>query len=160
MSSMGVHFGLYLHDKWSLIGWYFSAPIGSNSEVSSSDSCHHCQDDLDCRDHSDVKRESPATETGKPYLKFSVSAILSKCQQQQQQGQVNLYYTTVTSKVFFNWTNSKLGQHWTVRYSILTRRATRRRTCLVLRCTSLTLLNKDATHPLTLIQSDLPAQNI
>ena len=72
-----------------------SAPVGANSEASSSDSCLACQDDLDCRDHGEVKRESTPSDSGKPYLKFSVSAILSKCQQQQQQnGQVrfeNLY---------------------------------------------------------------------
>ena len=62
-----------------------SAPVGANSEVSSSDSCLGCQDDLDCRDDGDSKRGTPPTEPGKPFLKFSVSAILSKCQQQQQQ---------------------------------------------------------------------------
>jgi hypothetical protein len=62
-----------------------SAPVGANSEASSSDSCLACQDDLDCRDHGEVKRESTPSDSGKPYLKFSVSAILSKCQQQQQQ---------------------------------------------------------------------------
>lgn len=62
-----------------------SAPVGANSEVSSSDSCLGCQDDLDCRDDPELKQESPPTVSGKPFLKFSVSAILSKCQQQQQQ---------------------------------------------------------------------------
>ena len=87
----------------------FSAPVGANSEVSSSDSCLQCQDDLECRDHGDLKRESPAstTESGKPYLKFSVSAILSKCQQQQQQQQQRHQKQVRSLSLFFLLLNRK-----------------------------------------------------
>ena len=52
----------------------------------------------------------------------------------------NVCCSAVTCKVLLNWPHSKLGQHCAVRFSILTRHDTGRRTCLELLCATLTPL--------------------
>ena len=68
----------------------------------------------------------------------------------------NMCCSTITCKVLLNQPHSKLGQHCTVRCSILTKPINRRCACLVLLCSTLIPMNKYAMHPL--IQSDLPVQ--